>query len=109
MIVINKETSETRIFDEKHSMRYFFAPEIEEYLSSKDLDLITCDDPEEAGLEMTQRILSAEPIQGFIKPYSRIPIKFLCHTKLSKKEKVIKCIVLDCYFFEYIDFIKGVL
>ena len=43
--------------------------------------------PEEAGLEMTQRILSAEPIQGFIKPYSQIPIKFLCNTKIKKHEK----------------------
>ena len=43
--------------------------------------------PEEAGLEMTQRILSAEPIQGFIKPYSQIPIKFLCNTKIQKQEK----------------------
>ena len=43
--------------------------------------------PEEAGLEMTQRILSAEPIQGFIKPYSQIPIKFLCNTKIKKQEK----------------------
>ena len=43
--------------------------------------------PEEAGLEMTQRILSAEPIQGFVKPYSQIPIKFLCNTKIKKQEK----------------------
>ena len=32
--------------------------------------------PEEAGLEMT-----------FIKPYSQIPIKFLCNTKIKKQEK----------------------
>ena len=43
--------------------------------------------PEEAGLEMTQRILSAEPVQGFVKPYSQIPIKFLCKTKIKKQEK----------------------
>jgi hypothetical protein len=43
--------------------------------------------PEEAGLEMTQRILSAEPVQGFVKPYSQIPIKFLCNTKIKKPEK----------------------
>ena len=43
--------------------------------------------PEEAGLEMTQRILSAEPVQGFVKPYSQIPIKFLCNTKIKKQEK----------------------
>ena len=43
--------------------------------------------PEEAGLEMTQRILSAEPVSGFVKPYSQIPIKFLCKTKIKKQEK----------------------
>jgi len=43
--------------------------------------------PEEAGFEMTQRILSAEPVQGFVKPYSQIPIKFLCKTKIKKQEK----------------------
>ena len=43
--------------------------------------------PEEAGIEMTQRILSAEPITGVIKPYSQIPIKFLCSTKIKKEEK----------------------
>ena len=41
--------------------------------------------PEEAGLEMTQRILSAEPVQGFVKPYSQIPIKFLCNTIIKKQ------------------------
>ena len=43
--------------------------------------------PEEAGLEMTQRILSAEPVMGFVKPYSQIPIKFLCNTKIKEKQK----------------------
>ena len=43
--------------------------------------------PEEAGLEMTQRILSAEPVHGFVKPYSQIPIKFLCKTKIKNQEK----------------------
>lgn len=43
--------------------------------------------PEEAGLEMTQRILSAEPVMGFVKPYSQIPIKFLCNTKIKQQEK----------------------
>ena len=33
--------------------------------------------PEEAELEMTQRILSAEPVKGFVKSYSQIPIKFV--------------------------------
>ena len=43
--------------------------------------------PEETGLEITQRVLSAEPMNGIIKPYSQIPIKFLCKTKLKIKEK----------------------
>ena len=43
--------------------------------------------PEEAGNEMTQRILSAEPMQGRVEPYSQIPIKFLCTTKIKKEEK----------------------
>ena len=43
--------------------------------------------PEEAGLEMTQRVLSTEPISGTIKAYSQIPIKFLCNTKKKKIEK----------------------
>ena len=43
--------------------------------------------PEEAGTEMTQRILSAEPMQGRIEAYSQIPIKFLCSTKIKKEEK----------------------
>ena len=43
--------------------------------------------PEETGLEITQRVLSAEPDNGVIKSYSQIPIKFLCKTKLKKEEK----------------------
>ena len=43
--------------------------------------------PEEAGLEMTQRVLSTDPISGTIKAYSQIPIKFLCNTKKKKIEK----------------------
>ena len=54
-----------------------------EYFTNEDF----ANTPEETGLEITQRILSAEPMSGKIKPYSQIPIKFLCHTKLSKKEK----------------------
>ena len=44
--------------------------------------------PEETGIAITQRVLSAEPENGMIKPYSQIPIKFLCNTKLKKKKKV---------------------
>ena len=43
--------------------------------------------PEEAGIEMTQRILSAEPMQGKVEAYTQIPIKFLCSTKIKKEEK----------------------
>jgi hypothetical protein len=43
--------------------------------------------PEEAGFEMTQRVLSTQPISGTIKPYSQIPIKFLCNTKKKRKKK----------------------
>ena len=43
--------------------------------------------PEEIGKEITQRVLSAEPVTGIIKPYSQIPIKFLCDTKIKKNEK----------------------
>ena len=43
--------------------------------------------PEEAGLEMTQRILSADPITGVVGAYSQIPIKFLCSTKIKKQDK----------------------
>ena len=43
--------------------------------------------PEETGLEITQRVLSAEPMNGIIRPYSQIPIKFLCNTKLKKKRQ----------------------
>ena len=38
--------------------------------------------PQQAGIEMTQRILSAEPNTGLIKPYDQIPIKFICKTKM---------------------------
>ena len=43
--------------------------------------------PEEAGLEITQRVLSAQPVNGIIKPYSQIPIQFLCNTKIKPQEK----------------------
>ena len=43
--------------------------------------------PEEIGKEITQRVLSAEPMTGIIKSYSQIPIKFLCDTKLKKSDK----------------------
>ena len=54
-----------------------------EYFDDKDF----ASTPEETGLEITQRVLSAEPMNGIIRPYSQIPIKFLCKTKLKKNEK----------------------
>ena len=70
------------------SYKFFFHPN----KSRKDFNGNYDDDdfastPEEAGLEMTQRILSAEPVMGFVKPYSQIPIKFLCNTKIKQQEK----------------------
>ena len=70
------------------SYKFFFHPN----KSRKDFNGNYDDDdfastPEEAGLEMTQRILSADPVQGFVKPYSQIPIKFLCNTKIKVQEK----------------------
>lgn len=70
------------------SYKFFFHPN----KSRKDFNNNYDDDdfastPEEAGLEMTQRILSAEPVMGFVKPYSQIPIKFLCNTKIKEKQK----------------------
>ncbi len=41
--------------------------------------------PEQAGIEMTQRILSAEPMNGLISSYTQIPIKFICKTKIPEK------------------------
>ena len=70
------------------SYKFFFHPN----KSRKDFNGNYDDDdfastPEEAGLEMTQRILSAEPVMGFVKPYSQIPIKFLCNTKIKQQDK----------------------
>lgn len=43
--------------------------------------------PYEAGIEMTERILSTSPINGVIKPYSQLPVKFYCKTKFPKMDK----------------------
>ena len=60
------------------SFKFIFHPN----KSRKDFNEFFDDDnfastPEETGLEITQRVLSAEPMNGLIKPYSQIPIKFL--------------------------------
>lgn len=42
--------------------------------------------PNQAGKELTERVLTAEPLSGAVAPYSQLPIKFVCRTK--KHEKV---------------------
>lgn len=44
VLVIDKQTSETRQIEEVHSMRYYFKPELEEYLRSVGFKLIKCVD-----------------------------------------------------------------
>ena len=43
--------------------------------------------PADAGKEMTERILSATPIFGTIKPYTQVPMRFLCKTKIYERKK----------------------
>lgn len=40
--------------------------------------------PLEAGIEMTQRIMSCDPQQGVIGPFTQIPLKFICKTKVKE-------------------------
>ena len=57
--------------------------DFDEYFNDQDF----ASTPEETGLEITQRVLSAEPMNGLVRPYSQIPIKFLCNTKLKHNDK----------------------
>ena len=41
--------------------------------------------PHEAGKELTERVLTAEPLTGNVAPYSQLPIKFICRTKKFEK------------------------
>jgi hypothetical protein len=66
--------------------KFFFHPDKrrDELLTNLDDSDFACT-PEQAGIEMTQRILSAEPLNGLIKSYTQIPIKFICKTKIPEK------------------------
>jgi len=41
--------------------------------------------PNEAGRELTERVLTTFPLSGEVPPYSQIPIKFVCRTKKVNK------------------------
>ena len=68
----------------KINYKFFFHPD-------KDPEQIVLNEsdfnctPQEAGIEMSQRILSAEPINGLVNPYEQIPIKFKCKTTIPVK------------------------
>lgn len=40
VLVINKETNETKVINEVHNMRYFFRPELEFYLREAGFELL---------------------------------------------------------------------
>ena len=42
--------------------------------------------PAEVGKELTDRVLTAEPLQGIVGPYQQIPIQFICRTKKHDKK-----------------------
>lgn len=42
--------------------------------------------PAEVGKELTDRVLTAEPLSGMVPPYSQIPINFICRTKKYDKK-----------------------
>ena len=69
------------------NFKFFFHPNKSRKDFSGNYENDFASTPEEAGMEMTQRILSAEPIQGKVEAYSQIPIKFICSTKIKKEEK----------------------
>lgn len=41
--------------------------------------------PAEVGKELTDRVLTAEPLAGVVGPYQQIPIRFICRTKKHDK------------------------
>lgn len=41
--------------------------------------------PAEVGKELTDRVLTAEPLSGVVGPYQQIPINFVCRTKKHEK------------------------
>ena len=42
--------------------------------------------PAQAGKELTDRVLTAEPLSGVVAPYSQVPITFICRTKKHEKK-----------------------
>jgi hypothetical protein len=42
--------------------------------------------PSQAGKELTDRVLTAEPQNGIVAPYSQVPITFICRTKKHDKK-----------------------
>ena len=48
----------------------------------KDENLVS---PATAGKEQTERVLTTEPLQGMVAPYSQLPIRFICRTKKYDK------------------------
>ena len=66
--------------------KFFFHPDKrrEDLMNNLDDSDFACT-PEQAGIEMTQRILSAEPLNGIALSYTQIPVKFICKTKIPEK------------------------
>lgn len=58
----------------------------------RNLDELTIDEseafvaPADVGKELTDRVLTAEPMSGSVPPYSQIPISFICRTKKHDKK-----------------------
>lgn len=42
--------------------------------------------PAQAGKELTDRVLTAEPLSGTVGPYSQVPVTFICRTKKHEKK-----------------------
>ena len=42
--------------------------------------------PAEVGKELTDRVLTAEPLSGVVGPYQQLPINFICRTKKYEKK-----------------------
>lgn len=42
--------------------------------------------PAQAGKELTDRVLTAEPLSGAVGPYSQVPVTFICRTKKHEKK-----------------------
>ena len=60
-----------------------------EGLKNLDLDYPETNDkeisPADAGKELCERVMTAEPLAGTVGPYSQVPLNFICRT--MKKEK----------------------